>query len=114
MLTAMLYFVDETELLNTRDEYDLSRPVVSIILVDDSDELTSNLPDKSISSLSARLDDAITGWAAGSTGILRRLERNRYLFLFEQRELPHYTDREVLHFGHRSGHYQRNRHSRHP
>lgn len=91
-LTAMLYFVDETELLNTRDEYDLSRPVVSIILVDNYDELTSNLPDKSISSLSARLDDAITGWAAGSTGILRRLERNRYLFLFEQRELPHYID----------------------
>lgn len=66
--------------------------MVSIILVDNYDELTSNLPDKSISNLSAQLDDAITGWAADSTGILRRLERNRYLFIFEQRELPHYID----------------------
>ena len=91
-LTAMLYFVDVTELLDVRDEYDLSRPVVGIILVDNYDELTSNLPDKSVSGLSARLDDAITGWTANSTGILRRLERNRYLFIFEQRELPHYIE----------------------
>ena len=83
---------DVTELLDIRDEYDLSRPAVGIILVDNYDELTSNLPDKSVSGLSARLDDAITGWTANSTGILRRLERNRYLFIFEQRELPHYIE----------------------
>lgn len=90
-LAAMLYWVDLTELLDTQDEYELSRPVVSIILVDNYDELTSNLPDRSISSLSAELDDAITGWASGG-GIIRKLERNRYLFLFEQRELPHFID----------------------
>ena len=89
---AMLYWVDLTELVDTQTEYELSRPVVSIILVDNYDELTSNLPDKSISSLSARLDDAITGWATVGGGILRKLERNRYLFLFEQRELPHFIE----------------------
>ena len=89
---AMLYWVDLTDLMNTQQEYELSRPVVSIILVDNYDELTSNLPDKSVSSLSARLDDAITGWAGVSSGIIRKLERNRYLFLFEQRELPHFIE----------------------
>ena len=89
-MAAMLYWVDLTELLDTRDEFELSRPVIGIILVDNYDELTSNLPDRSISGLSARLDDAITGWA--TCGILRKLERNRYLFLFEQRELPHLID----------------------
>ncbi len=87
-LTAMLYWVDLTELLDIKDEYDLSRPVVSIILVDNYEDLTSNLPDRSVSSLSAQLDDAITSWAS-CDGIIRRLERNRYLFLFEQRQLPH-------------------------
>lgn len=89
---AMLYWVDLTELVDVQEEYELSRPVVSIILVDNYDELTSNLPDKSISSLSARLDDAITGWASVGGGIIRKLERNRYLFLFEQRELPHFIE----------------------
>ena len=89
-LAAMLYFVDLTDLLDLQDEFEASQPVVGIILVDNYDELTANLPDKSISNLSARLDDAITGWA--TSGILRKLERNRYLFLFEQRELSHLID----------------------
>ena len=88
---AMLYWVDLTELLDLQDEYELSRPVVATILVDNYDELTSNLPDRSVSNLAARLDDAITSWASGG-GIIRRLERNRYLFLFEQRDLPRYIE----------------------
>lgn len=91
-LAAMLYFIDVTELLNLRDEYELSRPVVGIILVDNYDELTSNLPDRSISGFSAQLDDAITGWFTGSNGILRKLERNRYLCIFEARELPRFIE----------------------
>ena len=90
-LAAMLYWVDLTELLNTQDEFELSRPVVASILVDNYDELTSNLPDRAISNISARLDEAITAWA-GKDGILRKLERNRYLFVFEQRELPHFIE----------------------
>ena len=86
-LAAMLYWVDLTELLDIQDEYHLSRPVVGIILVDNYDELTSNLPDKSISGLSARLDDAITSWTSHCSGILRKLERNRYLFILEERDL---------------------------
>ena len=88
---AMLYWVDQTDLLNTRDEFEDSRLVVGIILVDNYEELTSNIPDRAVSNLSARLDDAITAWASVG-GILRRMERNRYLFLFEQRALPHFID----------------------
>ena len=91
-LAAMLYFIDETELLNLQDEYYLSRPVVSIILVDNYDEITSNLSDKSVSDFSADLYDAITAWASNAGGILRKLERNRYLFLYEERELPRFID----------------------
>ena len=89
---AMLLFSDETELLTIRQQFALSRPVAAIIMVDNYDEITSNQPDKSVSGLTARLDDAITAWAGKSNGILRKLERNRYLFIFEERELPHYVE----------------------
>ena len=89
---AMLYFVDLTELLDTQDEYNLSRPVVSLIVVDNYDELTANQPDRSISNLSAQIDDAITAWTSESSGILRKLSSNRYLFIFESRDLPNYID----------------------
>ena len=88
--TAMLFFIDTTDLLHIQDEYDLSRLVVALILVDNYDELTSNLADRAVSSFTASLDEAITLWAAPSGGILRKLERNRYLFVFEQRVLPDY------------------------
>ncbi len=84
---GILYFADLTELYQVRDEYIRSRPVVSIILVDNYEELTKNLTEGATSSLNAKINDAITQWTDGYHGLLRRLERNRYLFIFEKRDL---------------------------
>ena len=84
---AFLHFADLTELYQVRDEYIRSRPVVSIILVDNYEELTKNLTESGISTLNAKLNDAITNWTESFHGMLRKLERNRYLFVFEHRDL---------------------------
>ena len=84
---GMLYFSDLTELYQVRDEYIRSRPVTAIILVDNYEELTKNLPEGDISGLNARINDAIAQWAEDYHGLLRRLERNRYLLVFERRDL---------------------------
>ncbi len=91
-MLGVLYFVDLTELYQVRDEYIRSRPVVSIILVDNYDELTKNLSEGAISSLDARLNEAITKWTEGYHGMLRRLEKNRYLFVFEKQDLKTAAD----------------------
>ena len=84
---AALYFSDLTDLYQIRDEYIRSRPVVSIILIDNYEELTKNLTESATSNLNAQLNEAITAWAEGYHGLLRRLERNRYLLIFEKRDL---------------------------
>ena len=84
---GMLYFGDLTELYQVRDEYVRSRPVVSIILVDNYEELTKNLTEGAISTLNAKLNDAISKWTEGYHGLLRKMERNRFLFVFEKRDL---------------------------
>lgn len=89
---VLLCFIDTTELLNTADEHLRTRPVVSIILIDNYDELTNNLPDSTVSSLSAALNERISAWTDGIGGLLRRLERNRFLFLFEAKDLFRITD----------------------
>ena len=89
---GMLYFNDLTELYQVRDEYVRSRPVVSIILVDNYEELTKNLSEGEISSLNARINDAITKWTEDYHGLLRKLERNRFLFVFEKRDLSRATE----------------------
>lgn len=91
-LLAALYFSDLTDLYQIRDEYIRSRPVVAIILVDNYEELTKNLTESAISSLNASINDRIIRWAEGYHGILRRLERNRYLFVFEKRDLQDAID----------------------
>ena len=86
-MLAALYFTDLTELYQIRDEYIRSRPVVSIILIDNYEELTKNLTESATSNLNASLNEAITAWAEDYHGLLRRMERNRYLLIFEKRDL---------------------------
>ena len=87
MLLGMIYLSDMTEMYQVRDEYIRSRPVVAIILVDNYEELTMNLSESVISTMDADINSAITTWAEGYHGLLRKLERNRYLLVFEKRDL---------------------------
>ena len=87
IMLGVLYFTDLTNLYQIRDEYVRSRPVVSIILVDNYEELTKNLSESAIAALNAKLGDTITQWTDNYRGLLRRLERNRFLFIFEKQDL---------------------------
>ena len=91
-MLAALYFSDLTDLYQIRDEYIRSRPVVSLILVDNYEELTKNLTESATSTLNARINETITRWAENYHGLLRRLERNRYLLVFEKRDLQSAID----------------------
>ena len=86
-LVGVIYLNDLTELYQVRDEYIRSRPVVAIIMVDNYEELTKNLTEGAISTLNAKLNEVITRWTEPYSGLLRRLEKNRFLFVFEKRDL---------------------------
>ena len=88
LLLATLYLTDMTEMFQVRDEFVRTRPIVAVILVDNYDELTNNLPDSAISSLDARINDRISDWCKDLGGLLRKYERNRYLLVFEAKDLP--------------------------
>lgn len=89
---GILHFVDLTELYQIRDEYIRSRPVVSIVLVDNYDELTRDMSEAAVSGLDARINNTIMKWAQEYHGLLRRLEKNRFLLIFEKRDLKQATD----------------------
>ena len=84
---GVFYFTDLTMLYQVKDEYVRSRPVVSIILIDNYEELTKNLSEGAISALNAKLNETITEWTESYHGLLRKLERNRFLFVFEKKDL---------------------------
>ncbi|MCL2002525.1 MAG: DHH family phosphoesterase [Oscillospiraceae bacterium] len=86
-LLAALYFTDVTELVGLRREYRLSRPVVSVVMIDNYDECVKNLSESQKSGILAAADDKITAWAAPFNGLLRKYDRDKYLLLFEERDL---------------------------
>lgn len=89
---GVLYFADLTELYQVHDEYIRSRPVVSIVLVDNYEELTRNMSEAAVSGLDARINNTILKWAQEYHGLLRRLEKNRFLLIFEKRDLRQAMD----------------------
>ncbi len=89
---ATTYWVDETEYAQIREEFDSSRPVFSIIMLDNYDEFTSGMSEKDKSLLISSIDDRLTGWAKDKGGYITRSDRDRYIFIFEEQYLQSFVD----------------------
>lgn len=86
------YFVDVTDLSDIKEEYGKSRINCALIVIDNYDEFINNLTDREKSSLLTRIDERITEWTEDSGGLLMKMERDRYLFTFEERYLAKFID----------------------
>ncbi|MBQ7143982.1 MAG: DHH family phosphoesterase [Oscillospiraceae bacterium] len=89
---GITYWVDMTDYDRIRTEYNDSRPVTMLLVVDNYDELTKNLTDRAKNGLRASIDDVISAWSAARNGFARSLDRDRYLVLLESRHLKQITD----------------------
>ncbi len=91
-IMAAAYWVDVTEYADKYDEFLNSRVVCAIVMLDNYDELTKNLSEKDKSALLSVIDDKVSAWMSSSGGILCKYDRDRYLFLFEERYLSTYVE----------------------
>ena len=91
-LWGLAYFVDITDYAATAREYALSRPVTALILLDNYEELFKNVDETEKSRILASIDGLVGEWCASAHGYLCRYERDRYVFLFEQRYLKFYEN----------------------
>ena len=89
---ATTYWVDITELSFTRDQYQASRPVAAVLLLDNYDDLLKNPTENERSNIMAELDSRLENWMAHTGGLLRRYQRDRYLFIFEERYLSKFIE----------------------
>lgn len=89
---ATTYWVDETAYAQISEEYESTRPVFAIITLDNYDEFTSGMSEKDKSLLMSSVDDRLTDWARDKGGYMTRPDRDRYIFIFEERYLQGYVD----------------------
>ena len=90
-LLATLFWVDITDYSRLRDYVERTRPAVGLIVIDSYEELMKNASEAEKSTLTADIDRYINDWAKPAQGIVRRLQRDRYLFIFEQHSLLEFT-----------------------
>lgn len=86
----IFYLFDTTEHRELQKEYEASRPVVAHLMVDNYDEVFTGLKETERSNAMALIDETIDEWAQASGGILCHGERERYLFVFENRALKEF------------------------
>jgi cyclic-di-AMP phosphodiesterase len=91
-IMAAVYWFDVTDYADKYDEFLYSRVVCAIIMLDNYDELIKNLSEKDKSALLSAIDDKINAWIASCGGILCKYDRDRYLFLFEERYLATFIE----------------------
>ena len=87
----ILCFIDLTNLRKTASEYKLSRPVAAFIVIDNLDDLTHNMRDSERNNVSSKIQNILEDWFSTSNGISRKLSGERYLFIFEERDLISFT-----------------------
>ncbi|MEG2454944.1 MAG: DHH family phosphoesterase, partial [Oscillospiraceae bacterium] len=89
---ATTYWVDVTDLARARDDFAASRPIVSLLLLDNYEELMKNVTDNARSALLSEVDQRLAAWTGEAGGLFCRIDRDRYLFLFEEEYLQGFID----------------------
>ena len=91
-LVATTYWVETTEADHLREVYEASRPVASILMLDNYEDLMKACEDTQRSAVLAQIDEKLQVWANAGQGILLKTDRSHYLFLFEEQYFQHFVD----------------------
>ncbi len=83
----ILYFLDETENIKLQREYKDSKACVGIIMIDNYEETIQQVEIDERPQLTAEIEKAIYEWANEYDGIIVKSDRDRFVYLFEQRYL---------------------------
>ena len=89
---VILYFLDDTENIKLRKEYRDSKSCVGIIMVDNYEEMIQRIDAEEKPQITAEIDKEIYDWANKTKGVLIKADRDRYVYLFEQRYLENIRD----------------------
>ncbi len=85
--TIIIYFIDITENIKLQKEYKDSKSCVGIIMIDNYEENMQQIENEEKPQITAEIDKCIYEWTNETNGILIKTDRDRYIYIFEQRYL---------------------------
>lgn len=90
----MMYLLDNTELVETKRKYNNERSTVGIIVVDNYDDLMQSMEDTKRPQMLAEIESKINGWMGYTNGIIKKFERDKYLFVFDYKYLKDFEEKK--------------------
>ena len=90
----ILYFIDNTELVNLKQTYADERIVAGICVIDNYDDLMQSMEDPLKPQILAEIDKRVVKWISFTNGIIKKYERDKYLFIFEQKYMKELEEKK--------------------
>ena len=97
---GLIVLTESSELKTMGDELELvhekledTSPVIAYILIDNLTEMVQYDSD-SYRPATAKIDEVLREWASDAKGIIKEFERDRYVFIFEKKQLNRYIERK--------------------
>jgi len=90
----LLYFIDNTELVEIKKKYSDEKTVVGIAVIDNYDELMQSVEDATRPQILAEIEKKIVQWANFTGGIIKKFERDKYLLVFEHKYIKEFEDKK--------------------
>ncbi len=84
---ATTYWLDVTDFADTRDIYNATKPVLALLLLDNYEDAINGQDENVRSAMLSQISQRLSHWVEESHGIFLRLDRDRFLFLFEEQYL---------------------------
>ena len=93
-MLATTYWLDITETEQMRQTLDMTRPTVAILMIDNYEDLMKACPESKRSALLADIEGKLNDWCAGSGALLLSYDRDRYLFVMEEKDFSTYAEKK--------------------
>lgn len=86
----LLYFVDNTVLVKLKKKYNEEKAVAGIIVIDNYDDFMQSMKETDRPQMLAEIEKTIVKWSDFTGGIIKKFERDKYIFLFEAKYLKEF------------------------
>ncbi len=88
----ILYFIDRSDYYKLFRSYEDAKDCVGLILVDNYDEVVQGVTDNEKAQLVASVETHLREWYAPTGGIFTKLDRNKFLIVFERKYLKMFVE----------------------
>ncbi len=89
---TILYFIDNTEYIRAKREYEETRPAVAVVFFDNRYELERDFDEDQLTSVVLNVENSLQKWAGEYGAMFVKTSRNQYVVFFEEKDIKRLTE----------------------